>query len=354
MSTEQLPGDSQTCLDEKFHFLTQAGKGTYGTTWIAVERDTGRKVVVKAISKQGTSRACFKKEFKYSRLLSEHANIIFTQDSAYETKTSYVLVQDYAEGGDLFDAIEPEVGLEERKARKILGQIAKALEYMHGKKLVHRDVKPENVVLTEKDGSSVKLIDFGMTLRSGTHVSKVCGSIPYTPPEICSASDEAGFYVHSACDVWSVGVLLFCMLTGSFPWEQATLSDPNFYEFVKWQTGISSTVPYLWRNFSPSLLELFSKLLCVDPQKRCKISEVHSYLADPWFNDATTSLCMVHTCDSGFQDTLDEYDGKSQFEGSQKDTNESTLQTVTAADSQRHTYLPWNTPSSSLFPVSAC
>lgn len=340
---------SQTCLDEKFKFLNQAGKGTYGTTWVAMDRDNGKKVVVKAISKQTTSRAGFKKEFKYSRLLSEHPNIIHTHNSAYETTTSYVLVQDFAEGGDLFDAIQPEIGLSESKARKILCQVAQSLEYMHSKKLVHRDVKPENVVMTEKGGTGVKLIDFGMTLRSGTHVSKVCGSIPYTPPEICSASGDTGFYVHSSCDVWSVGVLLFCMLTGSFPWEQATLNDVNFFEFAKWQTGVSSSVPYLWRNFSPSLLELFSKLLCIDPQKRSKISEVYRYLNEPWFNDAGVPLCLVHPCDSGYQ----EYVEDSNKSASESKDEEDELDTVT--DNQRHMCQPWSHPASStFFPVSAC
>ena len=281
----------QTSLDERFTFLKQAGKGTYGTTWIAEDKTMfGRKVAIKAISKTSTSRSCFKKELKYSKHLAKHPYIITTHDTAYETKTSYVMVQDYATGGDLFDAIEPEVGLAESKARVYLREIAKALEYMHSKKLVHRDIKPENIVLGDAEGSYVQLIDFGMTLRAGTHVSRVCGSIPYTPPEICNASEESGFFVHSSCDVWSTGVLLFCMLTGSFPWEQATLSDPNFYEFVQWQSGVTSKPPRMWQQFSPRLLELFSKLLALEAKDRCKISEVYKYLSEPWFLDSSEEV----------------------------------------------------------------
>jgi serine/threonine-protein kinase SBK len=275
-------GVYQTSLDERFTFLRQAGKGTYGTTWIAVDKETNEKVAIKAINKATTNRTSFKKELKYSKHLSKHSYIIKTHDTAFETKTCFVMVQDYAQGGDLFDAIEPEVGLHESKARIYFGQIAKALEFMHSKKLVHRDLKPENVVLGDVQGTHIKLIDFGMTLRTGTHVSRVCGSIPYTPPEICNASDDVGFFVEPSCDVWSAGVLLFCMLTGSFPWEQATLSDANFAEFVDWQNG-RGKVPHMWRNFSPQLLELFSKLLALDANKRCKISEVHQYLSEPWY-----------------------------------------------------------------------
>ena len=270
-------------LDERFTFLKQAGQGTYGTTWIAEDKDTGNTVAIKAISKVGTRRADFKRELKYSKHISKHANIINTHDTAYETRTSYVMVQDYAPGGDLFDAIEPEIGLSESKARKYIYQISKAVEYMHSKKLVHRDIKPENIVLGDKEGSFVQLIDFGMTLRTGTHVPKVCGSIPYTPPEICNSSDEVGFFADPSCDVWSVGVLLFCMLTGNFPWEQATLSDPNYYEFVQWQNG-ATKVPRMWQSFSPQLLKLFSRLLTVNPQERCSVKEVSKYIKEVWFS----------------------------------------------------------------------
>lgn len=278
----ETTGVYQTSLDERFTFLRQAGKGTYGTTWIAIDKQTNNKVAIKAISKCSTGREAFKKELKYSKHLSKHQYIISTKDTAYETKTSYVMVQDFAPGGDLFDAIEPEVGIHESRARLYMGQIAKALEFMHAKKLVHRDLKPENVVLGDQEGTFVQLIDFGMTLRTGTHVSKVCGSIPYTPPEICNASDDVGFYVEPSCDVWSAGVFLFCMLTGSFPWEQATMCDPNFAEFVQWQTG-RGKVPHMWKNFSNQLLELFSKMLALDPEQRCKIGEVQKYLKEPWY-----------------------------------------------------------------------
>ena len=270
-------------LDERYTFIKQAGKGTYGTTWIAEDNQTGQTVAIKAMEKSSTSRADFKRELKYSKHLSKHSNIITTHDTAYETRTSYVMVQDYASGGDLFDAIEPEVGLEESKAKLYLSQIAKAVQYIHSKGLVHRDIKPENIVLGDKEGSFVQLIDFGMTLKNGTHVPRVCGSIPYTPPEICSASDDIGFLVDPSCDVWSVGILLFCMLTGSFPWEQATLSDPNYYEFVQWQSGITNKPPRMWRKFSPSLLSLFNKLLAMDPCDRCEMKEVFQHIKDAWF-----------------------------------------------------------------------
>ena len=127
------------------------------------------------------------------------------------------------------------------------------------------------------------MIDLGMTEKVGTHVPRVCGSIPYIPPEICNASDEVGFFVDTSCDVWSVGIVLFCMLTGSFPWEQATLSDPNYYEFVQWQCRATNKPPRAWQIFSPQLFSLFKKMLAMHPKDRCSITEVYKYLNDSWF-----------------------------------------------------------------------
>ena len=211
--------NSITCIDAQYEFIDIVGKGTYGTAWIAKDKQTGNRVVVKAVKKINTGKSVFKKEYKYSRSLSSHPNIIKTFDVAFETSKCFVMIQEFAPYGDLFDAIIPEQGMGEQKVKYTILQIADALHYMHSRRLVHRDVKPENIVIMDKLHRNIKLIDFGMTLRSGSHVARVCGSIPYTPPEICQASLTDGFFVNSGNDVWSLGVLLFCMLTGKFTYS---------------------------------------------------------------------------------------------------------------------------------------
>ena len=288
MSTgsECVSSSYEDCLEQRYIFLRKIGSGTYGSAWAALEKTTRTKVVLKTVHKSHTSRDLFKKELKYSHLLSGHRHIITTRPEAFETDKAYVLVQDFAAGGDLFDTIGPEIGLSEETAKRYIVQIASAVHALHSSGLVHRDVKPENIVLEDKKGTNVLLIDFGMTRRTGYYIDRVCGSIPYTPPEICAASD--GYRCHSSADVWSVGVLLYCMLTGSFPWEQATENDTNFREFARWQRGETRRIPSLWRQFSPKLLELFSKLLCLDWQRRCGVTEVLHYIKHQWFARSVT------------------------------------------------------------------
>ena len=269
--------------DKRYTFLKPLGQGSYGTAWLAEDTVTGKFLVFKEINKANSSVLDFRRELRYSKDVSRHPNIITTHDTAYETQSSYFLVQDYAPGGDLFNTIEPEVGLKESTAKKYLSQICTAVEFIHSNNLVHRDIKPETIVLADKEGTVVQLIDLGMAEKVGTHIPRVCGSIPYIPPEICYASDEVGFFVNTSCDVWSVGIVLFCMLTGSLPWEKATLNDPNYYQFVQWQCGTTSNPPRAWQIFSPQLLSLFNKMLAMHSENRCSITEVYKYLSDPWF-----------------------------------------------------------------------
>ncbi len=77
-------------------------------------------------------------------------------------------------------------------------------------------------------------MDFGMTKRVGTWVRKVSEGIPYTPPEVSEAQRGERYSVEGGADVWALGVLLYCMLTGNFPWELARYSDPFYREFVLW------------------------------------------------------------------------------------------------------------------------
>ncbi|XP_062507529.1 serine/threonine-protein kinase SBK1-like [Corticium candelabrum] len=283
--SESSVSSFEDCLERRYIFLRKIGSGTFSSAWAALDKVTRTKVVLKTVHKKNTSRSLFKKELKYSRMLSGHRHVINTRSDAFETDKAYVLIQDLAAGGDLFDAIGPEIGLAEETAKRYIVQVASALHSMHTKGLVHRDVKPENIVLEDKNGSNVLLIDFGMTRRTGYYIERVCGSIPYTPPEVCMAAD--GYHCHTSSDVWSVGVLLYCMLTGNFPWEQATECDSNFAEFCRWQRGESEKIPPLWRQFSPKLLELFSKLLCLDWQKRCSVTEIFHYTKFFWFQHPT-------------------------------------------------------------------
>ncbi|KAK2543830.1 Sbk1 [Columba livia] len=98
------------------------------------------------------------------------------------------------------------------------------------------------------------------------------------PPQVCQAGRAEGFAVDTSIDVWAFGVLIFCVLTGNFPWEAASASDAFFEEFVRWQKGRLAGLPSQWRRFTDSALRMFQRLLALDPEKRCPVKEVFYFI----------------------------------------------------------------------------
>ncbi|XP_048465686.1 serine/threonine-protein kinase SBK1 [Rhincodon typus] len=238
----------------------------------------GTKMALKFLNKNKTKLKNFLKEYSITNNLSSNPFIIKVFDIVFETEDCYVFGQEYAPGGDLFDIIPPQVGLPEDNVKRCVQQLGLAIDYMHSKSLVHRDIKPENVLLFDKECRRVKLSDFGMTRKVGCRVKRISGTIPYTAPEICQANRTEGFLVDCSIDVWAFGVLIFCMLTGNFPWEAAMSSDTFYEEFVQWQRGRLNGFPSQWKRFTDAALRMFQRLLAVDPEKRCSVKEVFYFL----------------------------------------------------------------------------
>ena len=272
----------QLNLKDHYEILRDLGRGTYGKVVLAKCLETGSQIALKVLPKSTTKLREFQREFQFSYFLSPHGNIVDSYNVAFETRNSYVFAQEYAPFGDLFDAIPPQVGMKEKDVKLVIKQVASALEFMHSKQLVHRDIKPENILIFEKEFNKVKLMDFGMTRKDGTVIRKTNGSIPYTPPEICEAVRNESITVSTNGDVWAFGVLMFCMLTGNFPWENADIGDMYFNEFVTWQRRKTTKIPSQWKKFTPRLLRYFRKALDIKTERRCEIREISKYLNDNW------------------------------------------------------------------------
>ena len=277
-------------LDAHYHTLKDIGTGTYGKVIFAVCRETGTKVALKMLPKATTSLREFQREFSFSYFLSPHKNIVNSYDVAFETGDQYVFAQEQAPMGDLFNKIKPQLGMDEGKVKKILRQVTSALDFMHSKNIVHRDIKPENILIFDAQFDLIKLVDFGLTRKSGTMVRKQSGCmIPYTPPEVCEAVRNENYSVEASADVWAMGVLLFSALTGNFPWERADALDTYYNEFSGWQKRKTCRIPSQWKTFTPRVLRLFRRLLEPKPSRRCCIKEVYKYLDDRWISKKVRS-----------------------------------------------------------------
>jgi len=209
------------------------------------------------------------REIKIMKLL-EHPNIVKLIE-IIELDTKTCLVMEYVDGGDLFEYILNETRLSEPKSAKLFRQIVDAIEYLHQNLVIHRDLKPENILL-DLSKDQVKLNDFGLSnfMKPGNLLNTFCGSPHYCSPEIMLESK----YIGPEVDVWSMGVILYTMTTGLFPWEGDSLP-----EVMRNAVKGNYTVPDF---ISSDCKDLINRMICIVPLKRATIAEIKTH---PWLND---------------------------------------------------------------------
>lgn len=187
-----------------------------------------------------------------------------------------------AEGGDLFDKIEADVGVGVDIAHVYFTQLINAMSYMHSMGVAHRDIKPENVLLSSN--GDLKLADFGLaSLYKYNGKTKKCssvvGSLPYMAPELVTAHKERSGYDADIADVWSCGIVLFVLLVGNTPWDEPTKQSWEFNEYLK-NGGRADSLDELWCKIPPDALSLLHAMLKTEPQQRFKLSEIRTH---PWY-----------------------------------------------------------------------
>ncbi|NWI19191.1 SBK1 kinase, partial [Crypturellus soui] len=270
-------------LEEQYEVLEELGSGTYGRVVLTEPRDGGSPVVLKLMAKAQTDRRTFLREYCITLCLSSHDGCIRALPIAFESATHFAFGQELAPAGDLCDLLNPGEGLPEALVKRCASQVAEALDFMHSRALVHRDVKLDNVLLFDSECRRVKLGDFGLTRLQGSAVCAMTNTLPYAAPELCRLRGSDTLELDSSLDVWAFAVLLFCLCTGCFPWAAALSSDPQFEDFSTWQGGpVARRVPSPWRTFGPGAREMFRRLLTLDPDRRSPAIEVQKYLSLTW------------------------------------------------------------------------
>ncbi|KAJ8672119.1 hypothetical protein QAD02_003378 [Eretmocerus hayati] len=179
---------------------------------LVVNKLNGDAVAMKTVNlnKHPDARDAVRKETTIHRMLSNpHIIQYFGQRS--ESNIEYIFLE-YASGGELFDRIEPDVGMPVSEARRFFQQLITAVHYLHGRGIAHRDLKPENLLLDSHN--NLKISDFGLATIYRFHerercLDKKCGTLPYVAPEVL----ERPYHAEPA-DVWSCGIILIALLAG--------------------------------------------------------------------------------------------------------------------------------------------
>ncbi|XP_034462274.1 serine/threonine-protein kinase Chk1 [Hippoglossus hippoglossus] len=259
---------------QDWDLLQTLGEGAYGEVKLLVNRQTEEAVAVKVIDTSQAKECAenVKKEVCVHKILT-HPNIVRFFGHRKEGPTVYLFLE-YCTGGELFDRIEPDVGMAENDAHRFFQQLMAAVEYLHNIGITHRDIKPENILLDDKD--NLKLTDFGLATMfrfKGRErpLNRLCGTLPYVAPELLSRPE----YKAQPADIWACGIVLTAMLAGELPWDQPSESCQEFSDWVQKKTYLSP-----WKKIQPMPLSLLSKLLLVSPDARITITDI---MKDRWF-----------------------------------------------------------------------
>ncbi|XP_066487067.1 SNF-related serine/threonine-protein kinase [Tiliqua scincoides] len=253
------------------------GRGHFAVVKLARHVFTGEKVAVKVIDKTKLDTLATGHLFQEVRCMKlvQHPNIVRLYE-VIDTQTKLYLILELGDGGDMFDYImKHEEGLNEDLAKKYFAQIVHAISYCHKLHVVHRDLKPENVVFFEKQGL-VKLTDFGFSnkFQPGKKLTTSCGSLAYSAPEIL-LGDE---YDAPAVDIWSLGVILYMLVCGQPPFQEA-----NDSETLTMIMDCKYTVP---SRVSKECKDLITRMLQRDPKRRASLEEIENH---PWLQGVDPS-----------------------------------------------------------------
>ncbi|XP_073473017.1 ribosomal protein S6 kinase alpha-6-like [Aquarana catesbeiana] len=266
-----------------FDPIKELGSGSYGKVLLAKHRGSDKLVAVKLMSKKTTPKDNFLMEYGMSLSLSSHPNIIATHEIVFHTSSDYVFVQEVASAGDLLSIVKERVGLNEDIVKSCVLQIANALDFMHSKGMVHRDIKLDNILLMDMECNNVKLADFGLTMLQGTQAPFMPWFIPYSAPELCTLKQGEKLLLHPSIDIWAFGVMIYAAMTGSFPWREAGSHDLKYQKFAWWQTQKDLTLsPRKWRQFSIEARKMFWGMLALNASERCSALDVLKYVHLPW------------------------------------------------------------------------
>ncbi|XP_046981436.1 serine/threonine-protein kinase SIK1-like [Schistocerca americana] len=239
------------------------GKGNFAVVKLARHRITKTEVAIKIIDKSQLDAANLRKVYREVDIMKtlDHPHIINLYQ-VMETKNMIYIVSEYASQGEIFDYIARFGRMSESAARRKFWQILSAVEYCHNKRVVHRDLKAENLLLDAN--MNIKIADFGFSnyFTPGETLSTWCGSPPYAAPEVF----EGKRYVGPEIDIWSLGVVLYVLVCGALPFDGSSLQSLR-------DRVLSGRfrIPYFMSSDCESLIR---KMLVLDPCRRYTVEQI--------------------------------------------------------------------------------
>ncbi|XP_039625304.1 ribosomal protein S6 kinase alpha-4 [Polypterus senegalus] len=249
------------------------GDGSFSVCRKCRHKQTGQEFAVKILSRR--MEANIQREIAALKQCEAHPNIVKLYD-VYQDQLHVYLVMELLKGGELLERIKKKKHFSEAEASQIMRKLVSAVSFMHDAGVVHRDLKPENLLFADvSEEAPIKVIDFGFArLRppDNAPMQTPCFTLQYAAPELFR---ESGY--DEACDLWSLGVILYTMLSGQVPFQSSQKGMTSEYAsdvMHKIKEGEFSLEGEAWKNVSEEAKDLVRGLLTVDPEKRLKMSSL--------------------------------------------------------------------------------
>lgn len=272
--------ENVSTLYEIYEFKETIGHGSYGTVLAVIEKSTGTNYAIKIVNKFSSGP---KNLLNMQRELSvlktvNHPNIIILY-RVYESNKKYYMIFEQC-GDNLFNVFKKKFPFNEKNVKKIMKQLVGAVYYLHKNDIVHRDIKMDNILLAknandQNDEYFIKLVDFGLSIiKTGPGIKSMlterCGTLIYMSPEILLQHNYS-----ELCDVWSIGIILYVLLMGKFPFTAVTQGD-IVNKILNQQPEIDKSI------VCQEAEDLIKCLLDKDPVTRITALEI---LKHPWLLD---------------------------------------------------------------------
>ena len=266
-------------IRENFILIRSLGSGSLGSVFLVKDKRTGleraAKEMIKSLMKETAMDSYFELLSRLKNLvlsMQDHPNVLKVYE-VVETSSRFYLITEFLNGGQLFERISRSPKINEKIAARYLFEIMLALDTCHKNGIIHREIKPENLLFeSDAPDAHLKMIDFdvGSLLKDPTgDIKYPIGSVAYMPPERFTGITS------SKSDIWSAGVILFVILSGTVPIQGKTDAD-TIKKIVETEVSLSRKV---WDNISEDAKSLLTRMLTRDPVERMSAEDV---LNDTW------------------------------------------------------------------------
>lgn len=281
VSKAKAPNSEAKNLHDKYMIAEELGRGTFGIVHRCVQISSERTYMAKFVKVRGADQALVKKEIATLNI-ARHKNFLCLHES-FDSAEELVMIYDFISGVDIFERLGTlDFELNEKEIVSYIKQVCEALEFLHSKSYGHFDIKPENIVYTTRKGTNIKIIELGQARRltPGEQIK-----IQYTTAEYAAPEIHQNEMVSSVTDMWSVGVLVYVLLSGLNPFTAETnqqMIDCISNAEYNFEDGC-------FKEASVEALDFIDRLLTKDRKHRLSAAQC---LEHPWLTKSTEELSI--------------------------------------------------------------